>query len=171
MKLIEKCNGSGDCRKTEITGGTMCPSYMATRDESTTTRARANVLREMLSRPGLKNPFDQPEIYEVLDSVFHCKACKSECPVQCGHGQAQSRIYAALVRIIIRIPLRTRLIANISKVNSLGCCFPGCSMLWLPTGLSARILKEHSWICNRQKHSHTGKTILQKMGTNDICKL
>ena len=51
MKLIEKCNGSGDCRKTEMTGGTMCPSYMATRDEYTTTRARANVLRELLSNP------------------------------------------------------------------------------------------------------------------------
>ncbi|RPI43105.1 MAG: FAD-binding oxidoreductase, partial [Bacteroidetes bacterium] len=75
MKLVEKCNGSGDCRKTEITGGTMCPSYMATRDEYTTTRARANVLREFLSQPGLKNPFDQREIYDVLDLCLSCKAC------------------------------------------------------------------------------------------------
>ncbi len=80
MGLIEKCNGSGDCRKTEIVGGTMCPSYMASRDEMTTTRARANVLREMLSKPGVKKPFDQPDVYKILDLCLSCKACKSECP-------------------------------------------------------------------------------------------
>jgi Fe-S oxidoreductase len=54
MRAVEKCNGSGDCRKTEIIGGTMCPSYMATRDENATTRARANTLREFLIMPILE---------------------------------------------------------------------------------------------------------------------
>ncbi|MBI9035241.1 MAG: FAD-binding oxidoreductase, partial [Bacteroidales bacterium] len=48
LRAAEKCNGSSDCRKSEIIGGTMCPSYMATRNESSTTRARANILREFL---------------------------------------------------------------------------------------------------------------------------
>ncbi|HNX78982.1 MAG TPA: FAD-binding and (Fe-S)-binding domain-containing protein, partial [Prolixibacteraceae bacterium] len=77
---IEKCNGSGDCRKTEITGGTMCPTYMATRDEDKTTRGRANILRELLAYPSTQNPFEQSEIYQVLDLCISCKACKSECP-------------------------------------------------------------------------------------------
>ena len=49
LELAEKCSGSGDCRKTEISGGTMCPSYMATRRESDTTRGRANMLRHFYS--------------------------------------------------------------------------------------------------------------------------
>ncbi|MCU0355215.1 MAG: FAD-binding oxidoreductase, partial [Cytophagales bacterium] len=49
LRHAEQCNGSGDCRKTHLSGGTMCPSYMATRDERDTTRARANILREWLS--------------------------------------------------------------------------------------------------------------------------
>ncbi|HDR67493.1 MAG TPA: FAD-binding oxidoreductase, partial [Bacteroidaceae bacterium] len=61
IRLIEKCNGSGDCRKTELSGGTMCPSYMATRSESATTRARANVLREMIYSSDKPNPFNHKE--------------------------------------------------------------------------------------------------------------
>ena len=49
VRTAEQCNGSGDCRKTEISGGTMCPSYMATRNEKDTTSARANILREMIA--------------------------------------------------------------------------------------------------------------------------
>ncbi|MDX2443166.1 MAG: FAD-binding and (Fe-S)-binding domain-containing protein, partial [Bacteroidales bacterium] len=80
VRAAEKCNGSGDCRKSEIIGGTMCPSYMATRDEKNTTRARANILRELLTQPQNKNPFNQKEIYDVLDLCLSCKGCKSECP-------------------------------------------------------------------------------------------
>ncbi|PIY32966.1 MAG: hypothetical protein COZ08_06100, partial [Bacteroidetes bacterium CG_4_10_14_3_um_filter_42_6] len=75
----EKCNGTAVCRKTEITGGTMCPSYMASRDEYQTTRARANVLREFLTTSKKANPFDHQEIYQVMDLCLSCKACKSEC--------------------------------------------------------------------------------------------
>lgn len=80
LRLAEKCSGSGDCRKTEITGGTMCPSFMATRDEKDTTRARANMLRQFLTSSTKKNRFDHEEIKEVMDLCLSCKACKSECP-------------------------------------------------------------------------------------------
>ncbi|MFD1769055.1 FAD-binding and (Fe-S)-binding domain-containing protein [Sphingobacterium suaedae] len=80
LRLAEKCSGSGDCRKTEITGGTMCPSFMATRDEKDTTRARANMLRQFLTNSTKKNRFDHEEIKEVMDLCLSCKACKSECP-------------------------------------------------------------------------------------------
>ena len=81
VRAAEKCNGSGDCRKGPLAGGTMCPSYMATREEKHTTRARANILRQILTDPkNPDNPFDNEEIKEVMDLCLSCKACKSECP-------------------------------------------------------------------------------------------
>ncbi len=80
LQASEKCNGSGDCRKTSLIGGTMCPSYMATRNEKDTTRARANILREFLTHSDKKNKFNHTEIKEILDLCLSCKGCKSECP-------------------------------------------------------------------------------------------
>jgi FAD/FMN-containing dehydrogenase/Fe-S oxidoreductase len=81
VRAAEKCNGSGDCRKGPTAGGTMCPSYMATREEKHTTRARANILRQILTNPSdATRPFDSDEIKEVMDLCLSCKACKSECP-------------------------------------------------------------------------------------------
>lgn len=80
LRATEKCNGSGDCRKTEKTAGAMCPSYHATRDEKHTTRGRANALREFLTNSDKPNKFDQPELKEVFDLCLSCKACASECP-------------------------------------------------------------------------------------------
>ncbi|MGB0886309.1 MAG: FAD-binding and (Fe-S)-binding domain-containing protein, partial [Chitinophagales bacterium] len=80
LNLAEKCNGSGDCRKLAASGGTMCPSYMATKEELTTTRARANVLRVFLTNPKTTNRFNQAEIKEALDLCLSCKGCKAECP-------------------------------------------------------------------------------------------
>jgi len=81
VRAAEKCNGSGDCRKSALAGGTMCPSYMATREEKHTTRARANILRHVLNNPrDAARPFDSAEIKEVMDLCLSCKACKSECP-------------------------------------------------------------------------------------------
>ncbi|OGU60504.1 MAG: hypothetical protein A2X64_08575 [Ignavibacteria bacterium GWF2_33_9] len=77
---IEKCNGSGDCRKPQILGGTMCPSYKATLDEKHTTRARANALREIISKSNKGNPFVDEDLMEVFSLCLSCKACKSECP-------------------------------------------------------------------------------------------
>ncbi|MDC7998358.1 FAD-binding and (Fe-S)-binding domain-containing protein [Gilvibacter sediminis] len=79
LRATEQCNGSGDCRK--LPGnGTLCPSYHATRDEKDTTRARANVLRELLTNTVESNPFTQPELHKVMDLCISCKACSNECP-------------------------------------------------------------------------------------------
>jgi FAD/FMN-containing dehydrogenase/Fe-S oxidoreductase len=80
LRAVEKCNGSGDCRKPEASGGTMCPSYRVTKNEKDTTRGRANVLREFLTNSEKINRFDHNEIKEVLDLCVSCKGCKSECP-------------------------------------------------------------------------------------------
>jgi FAD/FMN-containing dehydrogenase/Fe-S oxidoreductase len=80
LRAVEQCNGSGDCRKTHLSGGTMCPSYMATRDEKDTTRARANLLRYYLTRIDRLNPFANKGIREALSTCLACKGCHSECP-------------------------------------------------------------------------------------------
>ncbi|QLE03164.1 FAD-binding protein [Galbibacter sp. BG1] len=80
LRATEKCNGSGDCRKTHLSNGAMCPSYHATKNEKDTTRARANALREYLTVSGKKNKFNNKELKEVFDLCISCKACSSECP-------------------------------------------------------------------------------------------
>lgn len=80
IRATEKCNGSGDCRKSHQFDGGMCPSYQATKNEKDTTRARANVLREFLLHSDKPNKFDHKELKEVYDLCIGCKACASECP-------------------------------------------------------------------------------------------
>lgn len=80
LRATEKCNGSGDCRKTHHSNGAMCPSYHATKNEKDTTRARANALREYLTTSEKKNKFNNKELKEVFDLCVSCKACSSECP-------------------------------------------------------------------------------------------
>ena len=76
VEAVEACNGSAVCRKTDV--GTMCPPFMATREEKDSTRGRANALREALS--GGLDDLTGPEVAEALDLCVSCKACKAECP-------------------------------------------------------------------------------------------
>ncbi len=81
LQAAERCNGSGDCRNPAEIGGTMCPSYQATKDELDSTRARANVLREVMTNPvNPAYPLDSDEVKEVLDLCLSCKACSRDCP-------------------------------------------------------------------------------------------
>jgi ferredoxin len=123
LRAVEKCNGSGDCRKTELIGGTMCPSYMATRDESNATRARANTLREYITNSTKSNPFDHQEIYDSLDLCLSCKACKSECPSNIDMTKFKAEFLQHWYDEH-GIPLRSRLIAYIHKLNALGMIVP-----------------------------------------------
>lgn len=124
LRAAEMCNGSGDCRKTILTGGTMCPSYMATRDEKDTTRARANVLREYLTHSTKKNPFSHKEIKEVLDLCLSCKGCKSECPSNVDMARLKAE-FLQNYHNAHGLPLRSWLIGHINKFNALGMFFPG----------------------------------------------
>ncbi len=113
VRTSEQCNGSGDCRKTHLTGGTMCPSYMATRDEKDTTRARANILREIYTKSETK-PAASSEIKEVLDLCLSCKGCKSECPSNVDMGKMKAE-WTQTYYNEKGIPFRTRLVAFFSK--------------------------------------------------------
>ncbi len=123
LRAAEQCNGSGDCRNIVETGKWMCPSYMATKDENTTTRARANMLREFLTNSTKINPFDHKEIYAVMDLCLSCKACKSECPSNVDIAKLKAEFLQHYYDAN-GIPLRSRLIANITSVNKLGSFAP-----------------------------------------------
>ncbi|MFO7828323.1 MAG: FAD-binding and (Fe-S)-binding domain-containing protein, partial [Bacteroidales bacterium] len=124
LRATEKCNGSGDCRKTELSGGTMCPSYMATRNEADVTRARANILREFLTNSSKKNPFDHPEIKEVMDLCLSCKACKSECPSNVDVAKLKAEFLQHYYDAH-GVPIRSKLIAYITEINKLASVWPG----------------------------------------------
>lgn len=123
LQHAEQCNGSGDCRKTHLSGGTMCPSYMATRDEKDTTRARANTLREFLTHSQNPNRFDQPEIYAIMDLCLSCKGCKSECPSNVDVAKLKMEFLQHYYDAN-GVPFRTRLIGNFSKLNRLVARMP-----------------------------------------------
>ena len=112
LRAAEKCTGVGQCRKSAAMGGTMCPSYMATRDEQHTTRARANVLRQALSSTReASNPWTQPEIADVMDLCLSCKACKSECPSNVDMARLKAE-WQQHLHDVRGVPLRSRLIAD-----------------------------------------------------------
>lgn len=123
LRAAEQCNGSGDCRKTEISGGTMCPSYMATRNEKETTRARANILREMIRSTDKPNPFAQDEIKEVMDLCLSCKGCKSECPSNVDMGKLKQEWQYQYYKEK-GVPLRSRLIGNFGTAMKLASIAP-----------------------------------------------
>ena len=113
MCTIEQCNGAGDCRKSNIIGGTMCPAYKVSGDELKTTRARANVMRELLTRGG-----DDKLIKEVLDSCLACKGCRSECP----SNVDMTRLRAELLQHYYNqhgTPLRSWVVARTAQLENL----------------------------------------------------
>ncbi len=138
FRSIEKCNGTGDCRKSEIIGGTMCPTFMATHDEDKTTRGRANILREYLNS-GKDNPFDQKEIYDILDLCISCKACKSECPSNVDMAKMKAEFMQHYYDAH-GIPLRSRLIAYLPRLNKLAMVFRPISNILMNASIVKRLI-------------------------------
>ena len=114
------CNGVGACRKT--LEGTMCPSYMATREEEHSTRGRANALRAALSGVLPLEELTSKRLYNVLDLCLECKACKAECPSNVDMAKLKSEFLDRYNRAR-GLPLRARLFGNISTLSGLGSFF------------------------------------------------
>ncbi len=143
LRATEKCNGTAACRKTSVIGGSMCPSYMASLDEDKSTRARANILREFLTNSTKENPFNHKEIYQVMDMCLSCKACKSECPSSVDVAKLKAEFLQHYYESN-GVPLRTKMIANISQISKLGSLAPGVYNFFnlnsFTSGLVARML-------------------------------
>lgn len=118
MCSIEQCNGAGDCRKSNLIGGTLCPAFKVTHDETNATRARANVLREMLTR-GDEKLLKSPELAEVLNSCLACKGCRSECPSNVDMTRIRSEILQQKYDAN-GTPLRSFAVARMAWVEKFG---------------------------------------------------
>lgn len=140
LRHIEQCNGSADCRKSALMGGTMCPSYMATHDEKCTTRARANILREYLTHSPKENPFDHREIYDILDLCLACKGCKAECPSNVDMAKIKSEFLQHWYDAH-GASLRSYLIANITAFNRLGMIMPGVFNFFVTNPITSSLIK------------------------------
>ena len=140
LRAAEKCNGSGDCRKLPLSGGTMCPSYMATRNEKDTTRARANTLREVLTRPKGDNAWDNKDLKEVMDLCLSCKGCTTECPSNVDMSTMKAEFLHQYQKEH-GIPLRSKIFANFNKMSKLGSRFGGLTNWALKSRLTSGMLK------------------------------
>ncbi|WP_299123149.1 FAD-binding and (Fe-S)-binding domain-containing protein [uncultured Winogradskyella sp.] len=123
LREAEKCNGSGDCRKLPEFGGTMCPSYRATRNEKDTTRARANALREYLTNSDKANKFNHEELKDVFDLCLSCKACASECPSSVDVASLKAEFQYQYQKAN-GFKFKDKFFANSTKYNKIASSFP-----------------------------------------------
>jgi Fe-S oxidoreductase len=128
FRSIELCNGAGVCRKTQ--GGTMCPSFRATRDERDSTRGRANALRLTLvgesnaiangdeeeESDSIRSPLERRWLFDVMDLCLQCKACKTECPSNVDMAKLKAEFLYSFYRRRMR-PLGHVLMANTHRFN------------------------------------------------------
>lgn len=119
---VEMCNGAGMCRKTS--GGTMCPSYRATRDERHATRGRGNALRLAItgqfSSDGRSPAWNDADTLETLSLCLACKACKSECPSNVDVARLKSEYLAQGYAQVGRVPFQKRFFGRVRRINALG---------------------------------------------------
>lgn len=160
LQHAEQCNGSGDCRKTQLSGGTMCPSYMATRNEKDTTRARANILREFLTNSDKVNRFDHEEIKEVMDLCLSCKGCKSECPSNVDMAKLKAEFLQHYFDAN-GVPFRSRLIANFTKMSKLGAFAPGIYNFFVTNSFTGNIIKRFAGFAPERSMPTLYKTTLE----------
>lgn len=140
LRAAEQCNGSGDCRKTEITGGIMCPSYMATRNERDTTRARANVLRHFLTNSDKPNRFAHNEVMEVMDLCISCKGCKLECPSNVDIAKLKAEFLQHYYDDK-GVPFRTKIIANFTRMTALAALMPKLYNWAVTNPIASKLIK------------------------------
>ncbi|MGL4629559.1 MAG: FAD-binding and (Fe-S)-binding domain-containing protein [Leadbetterella sp.] len=135
LQHAEQCNGSGDCRKSHLSGGTMCPSYMATKSEKDTTRARANILRETLTQSDKLNRFDSEEIKSVMDLCLACKACKTECPSNVDMAKLKMEFMHQYYKAN-GVPVRSKMIGHFSTLSKIASYVPwGYNFVYKNAGL------------------------------------
>lgn len=149
---VELCNGSGVCRKK--TGGTMCPSYMATLDERHSTRGRGNALRlaitGQLASPPSHSPtptphpppqWNDPDTLETLHLCLSCKACKTECPSNVDIAKYKAEYLAQSYKAAGRVPLKARVFGNVRALNKLGSALAPLSN-WVANSAPARLVSD-----------------------------
>ncbi|WP_103863877.1 FAD-binding and (Fe-S)-binding domain-containing protein [Aquimarina sp. I32.4] len=170
LRAAEKCNGSGDCRKSVASGGTMCPSYRATKNEKDTTRGRANALREFLTNNDKRNKFDAKELKEVFDLCLSCKGCSGECPSNVDVATLKAE-FEYQYQKENGTSLRTKLFANSNKLNDLGRIVPGLMNFFFKNRFTSSILKSTMGIAPKRDLPLLSKQSLRKWYNQNIDRL
>jgi len=162
LRAVEKCNGSGDCRKNIAASGTMCPSYRATKNEKDTTRGRANVLREFLTQSPQENKFNHAELKEVLDLCISCKGCKNECPSNVDMATYKAEFLYQYQKEN-GFSLRNKFFANNNKLNSLGAVFPQLTNGFFNNKITSKFIKSAMGIAEERSLPNVSKKSLRKI--------
>lgn len=155
---VEMCNGQGLCRK--LDEGIMCPSYIATRDERDTTRARANALRSVISGQLPKEVLASYEMYRVYDLCLGCKGCKRECPS--GVDVAKMKIeFLARYNADNGISIRDRMFGYIHELGRIASHLPYLANLAIGSQVSRRFLAQLGIHSNRSLPRFARKTFTE----------
>ena len=144
---IEMCNGQGACRK--VLGGTMCPSFMATRDEEHSTRGRANALRAAMSGALPPDSLTGKRLHDVLDLCLECKGCKAECPSNVDMAKLKYEFLDMYHRSNGH-SLRDRFFGNIGPLSKWGSFFAPLSNWAMSTGALRDLLQSQVGIDGRR---------------------
>jgi FAD/FMN-containing dehydrogenase/Fe-S oxidoreductase len=134
-QAVHRCTGVGKClADSSASGGVMCPSYIATRNEKDSTRGRARVLQEMVDGRLVTGGFAAPEVHEALDLCLSCKGCLNDCPTGIDMATYKSEVLHQTYRdrrrprshyVLGRLPFWARLLAPIAWLANLGLRTPG----------------------------------------------
>ena len=170
LKAVEKCNGSGDCRKPASMGGVMCPSYHATLNETDTTRGRANVLREIVTNSPQKNPFNHKELIDILDLCLACKGCKSECPSNVDMGRYKAEVLQQYF-LTNGTPFRARMIASFATLNRLASLIPAVYNGLVRNPLSSALIKGTMGFARKRSMPLLYKISLRKWAERNLAAL
>src|SRR5699024_1660343 len=161
LQHAEQCNGTGLCLRTEKNGGTMCPSYMATRNEKDSTRARANIIREELTHSTKENKFDSEGIYDVLDNCLACKGCKRECPS--GVDVAKMKMeFLQHYYDANGTPLRSKMIAHFGQLSKLASIAPGLYNFFVTNKVTSGLFKSMVGFAQGRSLPPLHKTTVEK---------
>ncbi len=167
LREAEKCNGSGDCRKLPEFGGTMCPSYRATRDEKDTTRARANALREFLTHSEQTNRFNHKELKQVFDLCLSCKACASECPSSVDVAALKAE-FQYQYQETNGYQFKDKFFANASRYNKMAAMLPKLSNAILQNKIVSPLIKGMLSIHHKRSFPKFSKPFLvERLEWND----
>ncbi|WP_445664431.1 FAD-binding and (Fe-S)-binding domain-containing protein [Fodinibius sp. AD559] len=145
---VELCNGAGVCRKLSESGGTMCPSYMATKEEKDSTRGRANLFRQLFSGKQ-KEAFQSEELKDALDLCLSCKACKSECPANVDMAKMKAEFTQGWHQEH-GISLGERFFGQAAKLYPLASLFPQLSNWLLKQPVTKELLQQFLGIDKRR---------------------
>ncbi|OMQ12905.1 FAD-binding oxidoreductase, partial [Modestobacter sp. VKM Ac-2676] len=143
-QAVHRCTGVGKCRAdTTASGGVMCPSWLATREEKDSTRGRARVLQEMVGgdpADGLVDGWRSPAVHEALDLCLSCKGCASDCPTGVDMAAYKTEVLHQSYRRRLRprshytlgwLPRWSRLATRVPRLANAAIRLPGVRRLAL----------------------------------------